>query len=155
MPSVKIDGTWMEIDTPSVKIGGTWMEMDTGYCKIGGTWHEWDMGPSQIPVTITGTGSSDYCYAIINGTTYTSETSGIEVLPGDAISFRAFANVTTSTANSAKITINGTVVKESTQSSSIAEYTWTVPDGCKSVTIAFAKSGTTMRYAYNITVTTT
>lgn len=41
MPSVKVDGTWHEIDTPSVKIGGTWMEMDTGYCKIDGTWHEW------------------------------------------------------------------------------------------------------------------
>lgn len=85
MPSVKIDGTWREIDPPSVKIDGAWMEMDTGYCKIDGTWHEWDMGPSPIPVTITGTGNAGVAYVVINGETYTSSTSDIEVMPDDTI----------------------------------------------------------------------
>lgn len=152
MPSVRVDGAWHEMDTVSVKVSGAWHEKDTGHCKVEGAWHEWDMGSSVIPVTITGTGSSSYCYAIINGTTYTGATSGVEVLPGDTISFRAYASTI---AETAEIKIDGTVVKQSSISSSIAEYTWTVPDGCKSVTIAFTKSGNTMRYAYIITVTTT
>lgn len=36
-------------------------------------------------VTITGSGNSSYCYVIINGTKYTSATSGIVVQHGDVI----------------------------------------------------------------------
>lgn len=153
MPFVKIDGTWHEIDTPSAKIGGTWMEMDTGYCKIDGTWHEWDMGPSPIPVTITGTGSSSNCYATINGTMYSSAASGIEVLPGDVIHFYTARSASSETI---KITIDGTVVKQSSGNTNSISYTWTVPEACKSINIDFSQGGSGgMRVYYNITVTTT
>lgn len=45
-----------------------------------------------IAVTITGSGGilSNYAYATINGTKYTSATDGLEVMPGDTISFSVY-----------------------------------------------------------------
>lgn len=147
MPSVKVGGTWMEIDTPSAKIGGTWMEMDTGYCKIDGTWHEWDMGPSTIPVTITNSGDANYCYVKINETKYSSATSGLEVEPGSTIDLCLSA---ISSSKRGYIYVNGNAVQTIT-TTIVQTYKWTVPEDCSKITIELRYGSSVAR----ITVTTT
>ena len=88
-----------------------------------------------IAVTITGTGDSRKCYAIINGTTqYTAGTH--EVYAGDTITFgvvgRAFPNY-------GSVIINKTEVLRVT-SSSTKTYDWTVPDGIQTIAIDMYKS---------------
>lgn len=103
-------------------------------------------------VTITGTGNSNYCYAIVNDTKYSSEASNIEVMPGDMITFGVYGRSST---YYGEVTIDGTqvvkVIDRATQT-----YNWTVPDGVRTISIAMTyNSQTTMRNGRIIVTTTT
>ena len=100
-----------------------------------------------IAVTITGTGDKSRCYATINGTKYTSATTGIEVMPGDTITFGVYGG---SSSYYGLVKIDGTEVLRVTNRST-SEYNWNVPDGITSVSIKL--SYRTNRYG-RITVTT-
>lgn len=84
-----------------------------------------------IAVTITGTGSAIYCYATINGTKYHSETTGIEVMPGDTIGFTVGG---TSSSSKGYVKIDGKEVLTVTDGSK-STYNWNVPDGIASISI--------------------
>ena len=84
-----------------------------------------------IAVTITGTGNSRYCYAIINGTKqYSAGTH--EVNTGDTITFGIYGE---SKKNYSLVTIDGTNVL-TVSNSSTKTYDWTVPNGISTVNIA-------------------
>ena len=89
-----------------------------------------------VAVTITGTGNATYCCATINGTNYSAATSGIEVMPGDTITFAVRG------ANSALpgvVSIDGTKVLTATTTLT-KTYAWTVPNGVTAISIALAYS---------------
>ena len=102
-----------------------------------------------ITVTITGSGDSSKCYAIINGTKQYSA-GAHEVNAGDTITFGVYGKNYTYYGS---VTIDGTQVLEVT-SSSTETYDWTVPSVVSTIEIAmvyFNESNT--RYG-RITVTT-
>lgn len=83
-----------------------------------------------IPVIITGTGDSGYCYLTYNGTKYIGASS-FSAHEADKISF-TIARPGTSGATST-IEINGTTVAYTTD---IAKtYNWIIPTGTKSISI--------------------
>ena len=151
---LKLGGAWHDIARVFKKVSGIWVEqtdlanvIEDGVRYQNGGEIE-STGPTPIPVTITGEGSSGYCYAKINGTTYISATSGIEVMPGDTVVFcvSKFSGV------NGTVTVDGNVVfTASTQGP--ATYNWTVPDGISSINIALYESAST--YHTTVTVTTT
>ena len=94
-----------------------------------------------VSVTITGTGDSLYCYAIINGTKYYAATSGLNVNSGEKITF--YVDV-----DEGSITIDGEKIKDASGGLG-GEYTWTVPSGITTITIALNSDGVA-----SITVTT-
>ena len=104
------------------------------------------MPAAPITVTITGSGNSTRCYAIINGTErYSAGTH--EVNAGDTITFGVFG----SQSHPGYVTIDGTRVLQATGAST-QTYDWIVPNGISTVEIAMeynssSKSG-------KITVTT-
>lgn len=89
--------------------------------------------PSSVEVTITGTGDKDDCYATINGTSYTSAATGIEVMPRDVIIF----GMGGSQMNQGVVRIDGNVVFSVGNSEYITHdtYNWVVPDRIASVSI--------------------
>ena len=101
-----------------------------------------------IAVTITGTGDSKYCYAIINGTKqYSAGTH--EVNTGDTITFGVYGQ---SSMFYGYVKIDGTEVLRVTDSST-KTYDWTVPNGISTVEIAM-EVGHKPRNSGRITVTT-
>lgn len=106
-----------------------------------------------IPVTITGTGSDTLAYCIINSTTYFSATTDIEVLVDDVIQLHIAS--TNSSIGGNLITIDGKAVVKSVGPSG-ATYTWTVPQGTKSIKIELQILSSRVRLRWGqITVTTT
>ncbi len=106
------------------------------------------VGGAPVAVTITGTGVDPYAYVVINGTAYTSATSGIEVHAKDVITL-AVRGYTTAYAGT--VTIDGAVVVNTVE---YKAYEWTVPTGIKSITIKLEYEATSY-YAYGtITVAT-
>ena len=96
-----------------------------------------------VVVTITGSGASNYCYAIINGTKQYS--AGMhEVNAGDTITFGVGGTVYGS------LTIDGTEVTK--VAGGLKTYDWTVPSGISTVEIAMAYN--TGLQSGKITVTT-
>lgn len=92
-----------------------------------------NVGPTLVNVSITGSGYEFFSFVNIYGTTYTSATSGIEVLTGDVITFGvAGAN---SGSLLGKVTIDGEIVASSSNGDQ-STYEWTVPNGITQVTIA-------------------
>ena len=86
-----------------------------------------------ITVTITGSGSQNYCYAIINGTKqYRAGTH--EVNDGDTITFGIFGR---SSSTYGLVTIDGTEVLRVTDKTT-ETYDWTVPNGISTVEIAMS-----------------
>ena len=84
-----------------------------------------------IVVTITGTGDSRKCYAIINGTKqYSAGTH--EVNAGDTITFGVLGKT-----SEGSVTIDGTQVLEATGSET-QTYNWTVPYSISTIEIAMA-----------------
>lgn len=102
-----------------------------------------------VAVTITDGSSEDMAASVtINGTKYTTATSGIEVLAGDVITLTVVGLPYTSSMYG-KITIDGETV---VNAGGTSNYDWTVPEGITSVTIALSASS----YGSGIiTVTTT
>lgn len=88
---------------------------------------------SLVEVTITGTGDTPGCYATINQTTYTSEITGIEVMPGDVIIFGIGGILT----QPGTLEIDGDVVLSvgDSQYGTYETYEWVVPDRITSVSI--------------------
>ena len=82
-----------------------------------------------IAVTITGSGDSRKCYAIINGTKQ-YEAGTHEVYAGDTITFGVSGNPRFP----GLVTIDGTQVLKVT-SSSTKTYGWTVPSGISTIKI--------------------
>ena len=88
-----------------------------------------------IVVTITGSGDTDKCYAIINGTKqYSAGTH--EVNACDTIIFGVYGKDSSSPGT---VTINGTEVLRVT-GNSMQTYDWTVPSGISTIEIAMAYS---------------
>lgn len=144
-----IEDTTYGITTGKTMIGGTAYIVEQGKTLVGGTAYGISIGPGAIPVTITGTGNGTYCYVTINEETYTAAASGIEVLPGDIISFTVNTNFQS---YRGKIVIDGENVAIKTGK---VTYEWTVPE-CESIGIELdyktAQSGF-VKYGY-ITVNT-
>ena len=86
-----------------------------------------------VEVTITGTGGEEGCYVSINGTSYTSAATGIEVMSGDVIIFGMSGSLT----NQGVVRIDGNVVLSVGNSEYITHdtYKWVVPDRIASVSI--------------------
>ena len=105
---------------------------------------------SLVEVTITGTGDESYCYATINGTQYTSATTGIKVMSGDVITFGISGTLTKPGA----LEIDGDVVLSVGDSpyGTYKTYEWVVPDRIASVSINL--SANVYSWCGNITVTT-
>ena len=95
-----------------------------------------------IAVTITGSGSSSYCYALINGTKYYAAASGLNVYSGEKITFYVDFDA-------GSITIDGEQITDASGGLG-GEYTWTVPSGITTITIAL----TSNNWSKSITVTT-
>ena len=88
---------------------------------------------TSVAVTITGTGDSSYCYAIINGTKqYSAGTH--EVNAGDTITFGVYGTSISSSAYGS-LTIDGTEVLHVTDKTT-QTYEWTVPRGISTIEIA-------------------
>ena len=99
-----------------------------------------------IAVTITGAGLSDWVYVTVGGVKYTAAASGIEVMPGDVITFSV-----TQGSSGGYVTIDGTKAFTVTASGTLQHYEWTVPDGISEISIALTAVGSWGGY---ITVTT-
>lgn len=86
-----------------------------------------------IAVTITGTGDSRGCYAVINGTKqYSAGTH--EVNSGDTITFGVYS---AGGQNSGWVVIDGTEVLRASATKT-ETYDWTVPDGISTIEIAMS-----------------
>ena len=89
-----------------------------------------------IAVTITGSGDSSKCYAIINGTKqYSAGTH--EVNAGDTITFGVYGS--SSGSYSGSVTIDGTRVLRVSDGST-KTYDWIVPSGISTIEIAIKYS---------------
>ena len=100
-----------------------------------------------IAVAITGTGNESRCYATINGTKYTSATTGIEVMSGDTITFGVYGS---NSRYPGIVRIDGTDVLTVTNQST-STYYWNVPDGITNISIEIRLPH---KYIGRITVTT-
>lgn len=112
-----------------------------------------DIKPPVTPasVTITGTGNATYCYATVNGSKYSAAASGISVMPGDTITFGVYGY---SSIYYGRVTIDGKQALNVTIGTTMT-YNWTVPDGVKTISIAFTYTSTSSRRNGRIVVTTT
>lgn len=84
-----------------------------------------------VAVTITGSGNSDSCYAIINGTKQYSA-GAHEVNAGDTITFGVIGG---SSSAYGFVKIDGTEVLRVTDKTT-KTYDWTVPSGISAIEIA-------------------
>lgn len=131
---VMVDGTAYGISEGITKDGGTGYVLQMGVAKVDGTLYDISFGSGLIPVTITSSGNASYCYVTINGTKYSSETSGIEVEAGSEIGLSVRAR---SSSVRGYIYINGTTVK-TVQTTMVQTYDWIVPNDCKTISIALS-----------------
>ena len=97
---------------------------------------------TSVAVTITGAGNASHCYATINGTKYYAAASGLNVNSGEKITF--YVDV-----DGGSITIDGEQITDASGGLG-GEYTWTVPSGITTITIAL----TSDNWSQSITVTT-
>lgn len=144
-----IGGASYGINDGKCMVGGTAYALTEGKTMVGGTGYDISFGPSVIAVEITGTGSSQYCYVMIHGNQYYSAASGIEVMPGDVITFGISG---TSSIAKGYVEVNGETI--ASRASGTGQYTWTVPEGCKTINMVLSCS-TSARYYGRVTVTTT
>lgn len=151
---LKLGGSYHDVARVFKKVNGVWIEQtdlanvipDNVKFLNGGEW----VAPVQpAQVTITGTGNAENCYATISGTKYSGSASGIEVLPGDVITFGV---VGFSSTTYGRVTIDGTQVLNVTDKST-QTYNWTVPNGAKTINIALEYGSGATKYG-RIVVTT-
>lgn len=127
--------------------GGSQVTSNTVFTEDTAIYAQWTL--LTIPVTITGSGNTSYCYATIGGTKrYSAGT--YEVLPGDTITFGVYGY---SSSYYGRVTINGTqalnVTDKTTQT-----YNWTVPSGMTSITIEMSYNSASWQRNGRIGVTT-
>ncbi len=103
-----------------------------------------------VITTITGSGNSSNCYVTINGTSYTSDASNIEVHTGDQIVFGVYGYSET---YYGQVTINGTTVLTASHRTT-ETYTYTVPRGIRQILITLSYTSTSKRRTGRIAVTT-
>lgn len=144
-----IEATAYGVKQGKALVGGTAYSIKRGRTLVGGTGYVVSSEPETIPVTITGSGRASYSSAIINGKTYTAATSGIEVRPGDVITFEVWGS---STSAKGYVWVDGWEVYVTINGDKT--YDWTVPEGCKSIKIALFYVSTSPKYG-TVTVTTT
>lgn len=97
----------------------------------------YNIGSVLVDVVITGSGvsySTIRASCTIGGVTYSSATTGLEVEPGDVITFTVNA---ASAAGGTLVKINGEAVISSTGPDGTS-YDWTVPNGIRNVDIALS-----------------
>lgn len=102
-------------------------------------------------VTVTGSGSSTYCYATINGSKVYNKKDGTVVSAGDVITFGVYGYSST---YYGEVVIDGNVVVTSTGKSTVT-YAWTIPDGITVINISLTYTSTSSKRNGRITVTTT
>lgn len=146
-----IDGTSYDTKGGRCLVDGTGYDIKKGRTLVDGTGY--DIGfIFSIPVEITGSGNVNYCYAAINEVRYSAAESGIEVMPGDVITFKVYGSFTFK----GSVTIDDTLVLQiASISATSGTYNWVVPDGITDISITLKFSGTSSNPRYGaITVTT-
>lgn len=144
-----IDGTVYGIKTGQVLIDGTAQTIYNGRALVAGAGYDIVLSSSGLTVTITGTGSTQTAWVVINGTIYTRQTTLI-VEPGTMIRLLAEGSDRNARAQT-RITIDGVTVGQGT-GSDVASYIYT-PTGDITVTLR-SHAGVRGNYG-TITVTTT
>lgn len=144
-----IDGTVYGIKTGQVLIDGTAQTIYNGRALVAGAGYDIVLSSSGLTVTITGTGSTQTAWVVINGTIYTRQTTLI-VEPGTMIRLLTEGSSRNARAQT-RITIDGVTVGQGTGSDA-ASYIYT-PTGDITVTLR-SHAGVRGNYG-TITVTTT
>ena len=109
-----------------------------------------EVAPSSIPLTITGTGNSSYCYVIIGGTKrYGAGT--YEVSVGDKITFGVYGY---SNQYYGSVEMGYTTLLKVTNQTT-QTYDWSVPGGIKAINISMTFTSTSTRRNGRISITTT
>lgn len=144
-----IDGTVYGIKTGQVLIDGTAQTIYNGRALVAGAGYDIVLSSSGLTVTITGTGSTQTAWVVINGTIYTRQTTLI-VEPGTMIRLLTEGSDRNARAQT-RITIDGVTVGQGTGSDT-ASYIYT-PTGDITVTLR-SHAGVRGNYG-TITVTTT
>lgn len=143
-----VDGTVYGITTGQTLVNGTAQTIYNGRTLVGGTGYDIVLSQSGFTVTITGNGSSQTAWVVINGAIYTSPTTLIGEL-GTSISLRTSGN-TANAMRQTRITIDGKTVAMGTTSTA-ASYSYLLTGNITielQIGIGFLQYGT-------ITVTTT
>lgn len=147
--SCMVDGTVYGIKTGQVLIDGTAQTIYNGRALVAGAGYDIVLSSSGLTVTITGTGSTQTAWVVINRTIYTRQTTLI-VEPGTMIRLLTEGSDRNARAQT-RITIDGVTVGQGTGSDA-ASYIYT-PTGDITVTL---RSHAGLRGNYGtITVTTT
>lgn len=144
--------TWNNYDDTQLTIGGTTSATEAGTYsatftpKDGYAWSDgttttktvtWTIETAEIIINFTGDGDRDSGYAIVDGTTYftdTTSSSDIVVYSGDVITFGVYGY---RTSYPGSVTIDGVKVLTTT-GTGIATYEWTVPGGISAITVDFS-----------------
>ena len=129
-----IDGVGYDITGGRCLVDGVGYSIQKGRTLEDGVGYDIGFGGGGAPiaVTISGSGSS-YASTTINGTKYSSAASGIEVLPGDVITFTVSGDGPTSPGT---VKIDGNTVLST--SSRNGKYEWAVPDGITNIAITLS-----------------
>ena len=143
-----VNGTVYGIKTGQTLVNGTAQTIYNGRTLVGGTGYDIVLSSSEFTVTITGTGSTQTAWVVINGTTYISPTT-LTVESGTTITLHTEGENQPVRQNT-KITIDGVTVVQGTTSHA-ASYMYT-PTGDITVTLS-SKAGAMGRYGV-IDVTT-
>ena len=107
--------------------------------------------PESTPVTITGTGSSTYCWLTYNGIDHT-DAGTFQAKPGGVITFNVRGNSSSSYVG--YVDIDGSRVAK-TSASKLTSYEWTIPDNVTAITVNLVLYHDSTYIIGRITVTTT
>lgn len=127
-----VDGTVYGIKTGQTLVNGTAQTIYNGRTLVAGAGYDIVLSSSGFTVTITGSGSTQTAWVVINGTTYTSPTT-LTVESGTMIRLHTGGANKTSRQET-RITIDGVTVVQGTTSHA-ASYTYT-PTGDITVTLS-------------------
>lgn len=145
-----IDGTVYGIKTGQTLVNGTAQTIYNGRALVAGAGYDIVLSSSGFTVTITGTGSTQTSWVVINGTTYISPTT-LTVESGTMITLHTEGNSQTARQET-RITIDGVTVVQGTTSHA-ASYIYT-PTGDITITLSSKAGGLGGRYGViDITIT--
>lgn len=131
-----VGGTDRSITGGRCMVGGTPYSIKGGRTLVGGTSYAISFGPSVVTVTITSNGVANTAlYAIVAGTRYTTAAEGLEVMPGDQMTFGYGSTFGLGGYGTGTLKIDGVTIGTLVGGQS-GTYVWTVPQGISAVTIA-------------------